>query len=705
MRSLHLLTVLPLLPSAIFGQILSRAPLWFEVTRLTGPDNCNAPIPAAINNQGQVALICTFGNQTRSFLWEEGEVVALGQFGVGFLRHEANDLNDSGRVAGSSWGAGFPAAAWSWEDGEFTPLGALGGSNATSVAINKSGQQTGWAHTSPPIGSLIGFAYLFDGGAMINLGELPEAIPSSGSGINDLGQVAGISMATGENFFRGIIADTTIGMHGVGTLGGLESHAVDLNDAGQVVGRSDTGRIVEDRWAFHAYVWQHGVMTALRPLPGGEFSGASGINAAGDVVGGSRPHFIGGSSQAVLWRDGVPIDLNSRIRPRSGWVLNSTWDINDAGQIVGTGLLDGESATFLLTPIAEERGREVRAGVFAGTARGRLNSWTCARASHGYRITDLGALPGGKEAWAFGLNDAGQIASTAQYDQPRRFYHAVLWEHGVTKDLGQLSTGGFHSFATAINAFGHVVGASPKDFGFNRPDRAFLHDGTEMTDLGALSSSATSFAFDINDRGHVVGYSGTGEFFNGRDVSHAVLWSGGQITDLGTLGGRYSRAHAVNNGLWIVGSSLIDDGPLHGFVWFGSMVDLGTLGGASSEAWDVNDLGLIVGSAENHDGVRRAFLIKEGPMRDLGALSGARASEAYGINEAGQIVGSSWVPGDGPHAVLWDDGEVIDLNDLAGPDSSWKLQVARAINEYGQIVGYGRLEGNTRAFVLTPLDR
>ena len=722
MRTLPVLAVLLSLAPVVSGQTGGGPPLLFEVTRVTGPPGCDAPQPMAINNRGQIALICSSGGDTRSFLWDRGSLVALGEFEGNFVRHEAYDLNDSGTVAGSSWGMGFPAAAWQWSSGTFTPLGALGGSNANAIAINGLGQQTGWAHTAPPIASLLGFAFLYDDGRMINLGELPEANASEGFGINDLGQVAAISMKTGESFFRGVIADTRIGMHSVGTLGGLESDAQDLNNAGEVVGRSDTGRIADDHWAFHAYVWQDGVMTDLRPLPGDEFSSATGINQAGDAVGWSRSHWFAGSFRAVLWVDHVAVDLNSVIRTPWNWALNTTYDINDAGQIVGTGLLDGTSATFLLTPIPTPssaelvrggRGGDTGTSPRTGSLRSGPSSASSSHPCRRYRITDLGALPGGKEAWAFGLNDAGQVASTAQYDRHRRFYHAVLWDHGFARDLGQLSTDLFHSFATAVNRHGHVVGASPKSIGFGQPDRAFQHDGSGMTDLGALTPGATSFAFDINDRGHVVGYSGTGVLFDGKEVSHAVLWSNGQITDLGTLGGKFSRAHAVNDSLRIVGSSLVDGGPTHAFVWSGSMVDLGTLGGASSEAWDVDDLGRIVGVSDDVDGARRAFLVENGLMRDLGALPGARASEAFSLNESGEIVGSSWIPGDGPHAVLWDagqpidcdDGELIDLNDVVALHSPWSLQVARGINEAGQIVGYGRLRGSTRAFLLTPLTR
>ena len=52
-----------------------------------------------------------------------------------------------------------------------------------------------------------------------------------------------------------------------------------------------------------------------------------------------------------------------------------------------------------------------------------------------------------------------------------------------------------------------------------------------MTDLGTLGGTY-SWAFDINDRGQVVGYSGTAA-----GDQHAFLYGDGAMTDLGTLGG------------------------------------------------------------------------------------------------------------------------------------------------------------------------
>jgi hypothetical protein len=43
-------------------------------------------------------------------------------------------------------------------------------------------------------------------------------------------------------------------------------------------------------------------------------------------------------------------DLNTLIRPNSGWVLTAATDINVWGQIVGSGMLNGQAHGFLLTP-------------------------------------------------------------------------------------------------------------------------------------------------------------------------------------------------------------------------------------------------------------------------------------------------------------------------------------------------------------------
>jgi len=91
-----------------------------------------------------------------------------------------------------------------------------------------------------------------------------------------------------------------------------------------------------------------------------------------------------------------------------------------------------------------------------------------------------------------------------------------------------------------------------------------------------------------------------------------------------------------------------------------------------------------------------------GEMVDLGNLGGAR-TEAHGINAKGQVVGSSDTANGSTRAFLWDTtNSMQDLNNLLPASSGWILGVAYDINDAGQIVGVGTINGQGHAFLLTP---
>ena len=70
------------------------------------------------------------------------------------------------------------------------------------------------------------------------------------------------------------------------------------------------------------------------------------------------------------------------------------------------------------------------------------------------------------------------------------------------------------------------------------------------------------------------------------------------MIDLGTLGGTFSGAFAINNKNQVVGVSETPDRRTHAFLWSkNEMMDLGTLGGDGSVAEAVNDAGQVVGSS------------------------------------------------------------------------------------------------------------
>ena len=83
---------------------------------------------------------------------------------------------------------------------------------------------------------------------------------------------------------------------------------------------------------------------------------AVGINDAGQVVGASDGDFS--KSHAFLWTgsDGMQ-DLNALIDPldplRAVTTLSQAFGINNAGQIVGSGFINGKDHAYLLTPVPE----------------------------------------------------------------------------------------------------------------------------------------------------------------------------------------------------------------------------------------------------------------------------------------------------------------------------------------------------------------
>lgn len=89
-------------------------------------------------------------------------------------------------------------------------------------------------------------------------------------------------------------------------------------------------------------------------------------------------------------------------------------------------------------------------------------------------------------------------------------------------------------------------------------------------------------------------------------------------------------------------------------------------------------------------------------MQDIGSLGGDW-SRALDINDAGQVVGNARNAASQNRAFLWENGQMKDLNNLIPAGSGWALVSAEAINQRGQIVGFGVINGQTHAFLLTPL--
>ena len=265
-------------------------------------------------------------------------------------------------------------------------------------------------------------------------------------------------------------------------------------------------------------------------------------------------------------------------------------------------------------------------------------------------VSDLGTLGRAwRDSGAVGVNENGQIAGTSGTASGKQ--HAFLWQSGKMTDLGTL--GGPSSTALAINEHGQVVGSSSTAAGRTH---AFLWQNGEMTDLGTLGRAySDSGAVAINDRAQVVGDSFKPTVTQTGQPGHAFLWQNGKMTDLGALRGyRDSHAAAINQRGLVVGESIAKTGKRQTVLWRGGKIaPIRTLGGGFSGSIEINDHGQVIGSSVPSGGaVVHAFLWQSGKSLDLGTLGGAE-SDAAAINENGQIVGVSNTANGARHAVLW----------------------------------------------------
>jgi probable HAF family extracellular repeat protein len=334
-----------------------------------------------------------------------------------------------------------------------------------------------------------------------------------------------------------------------------------------------------------------------------------------------------------------------------------------------------------------------------------------------YLVTDLGTLPGGSFSYAAGVNNLGQVAGTSQVVNSfsALVIHAFLWtKSGGMQDLGTLpdlyDDPNFSSWANGVNDLGLVVGGSWFD-PINNHAFAWSHTGG-MQDLGTAPGTQCSDAQSINLFGQVVGTAyeepAIGEQCS---LGHAFLWTNaGGMQLLGHLpDGLYSEASSINVFGQVVGIADTDEiyppnpGKYDAFLWTrrDGMVDLGAWTPAA-----INDLGQVVGSGPFQSNSSQAVLwARHRGLRDLGTLPGGKSSSAAAIDDFDLVVGQSTTAGSPytPHAMLWSQHSGMwDLNDLISANSGWVLSSATGINILGQVVGYGTINGQEHAFLLTP---
>lgn len=368
------------------------------------------------------------------------------------------------------WGVGIvfghpvqPFAVYKIKD-----LGTLGGVRSEAFAINDAGQVVG---DSAADGDF--HAFLFNRGRMMDLGTYPQLFRYCALCINNQGQVALYAVGAGERrytFFynEGMMTD-------VGSLGG-STWPKAINDSGQLVCNSHTADGKE-----RAFLYSQGKRVVLGTLPGGYGCAASGINAAGQVVGSADSS---NGARAFLYSNGKMIDLGTL-----GGRQSFGYAINAKGEVAGLAkVASGDDHAFLY-----------RDG----------------------KMIDLGTL-GGRRSWGMFITDSGLVVGDAETADGKE--HAFVYENGRMIDLGALP-GALYSSPKGVNASGQVVGSSPPasaPLGFRGP---FLYSNGKMHDLNKLIPPDSGWTIlsvrAINDSGQIIGQ---GKPPKGKeDEEHAIL--------------------------------------------------------------------------------------------------------------------------------------------------------------------------------------
>ena len=327
----------------------------------------------------------------------------------------------------------------------------------------------------------VNHAFQWQHGVLTDLGTLPGAVNSYSQAINENGWVVG-SSETG-------VFDPVVGIPEVnavlwqngqianlGTLGGNESLAGDVNGRGQIVGFSanavpDLASMFGFATQTRPFVWKDGVMRDLDTL--GSTDGVAFMeNEQGQIAG---QFYLPGTTNidSIFWdEDGNATDVGSLGGTNSNCPVCGPWFINNRGQVVGNSTLAGDAA------------------------------------HHGFvwgqgTLTDLGTL-GGDNSEANWINDSGLVVGRA--DVPGSLtHHGFLWRQGVMTDLGVID-GDACSTAYAVNSSGVIVGDAGACF---VGGRAWLSEnGGPMVDLNTLAIPGSGLhladARLINDRGEIV---------------------------------------------------------------------------------------------------------------------------------------------------------------------------------------------------------
>jgi hypothetical protein len=277
-------------------------------------------------------------------------------------------------------------------------------------------------------------------------------------------------------------------------------------------------------------------------------------------------------------------------------------------------------------------------------------------------IVGLPNLPGRSYCLSNSASDSGAVVGTGATTAFGSDRLPVIWQNGVVSQL-PLPTGETLGDANSVNASNVAVGSV--DAGSNQ--RGVIYSGGSATIITQTTANGSFFltAFGVNDSGRIVG-QGIDPGNAARNVG--IVYDIGQnmAFEVGALPGMNGAlAFGVSNTGFVVGSSMLNQGPGLPFIW--------------SDNGGIAAIPLAMGTSEG---------------------------SARAVNSAGWIVGDDSSAFSIPF--LYDGMTTYRLADLIPPNSGWDLSMntsssALGISEDGVIVGTGVHNGETHAYAMVPV--
>ncbi len=215
-----------------------------------------------------------------------------------------------------------------------------------------------------------------------------------------------------------------------------------------------------------------------------------------------------------------------------------------------------------------------------------------------------------------------------------------------------------------------------------------------------IGSDTSSYAFDINDAGDVVGYSDGARLLC--DRRNAFIWRNGELIPLEPFC-TGSEAHAINSAGQVLGNVVTGlcgaDAEVLPVIWHnGERTLLCTAGQIGGSFMDINDLGTALFTVSRRVNDRHVHYLYESGTGIY--TEGPLLYEAFAVNSSHRVVGSVFVEPNSLHGAIWENGMVIDIGTFGG-----RLTFAFGINEQGHVVGYSDVTGDVpHAFLWTGSD-